>query len=76
VAQFFMGLRRVTRMNNNKRPKIMLNCGPNGRRRLGRPLMSVLDEPKQVYQGLTNDGWWWWRRWWWWWRFIQIRIYV
>jgi len=19
--------------------------------------------PKQVYQGLTGDGWWWW--WWW-----------
>jgi len=31
-------LRHVTRMNNNRMPQIMLNCGPNGRRRLGRPL--------------------------------------
>ena len=31
-------LRRVTRMNNSRMPKIMLFYRPNGRRRLGRPL--------------------------------------
>ena len=31
-------LRHVTRMNNKKMPEIMLNFGPNGRRRLGRTL--------------------------------------
>jgi len=39
------------------------------RTRLGRPLKSLLMRPKQVYQGLTRDGWWWW---WWWWVKISI----
>jgi hypothetical protein len=37
-------LRRVPRMNNKKMPKIILNCRPNRRRRLGRPLKRLLDE--------------------------------
>ena len=36
-------LRHVTRMNSNRTAKIMLNCRPNGGRRLGRPLKR-LDE--------------------------------
>jgi len=50
-------LGHVTRTNNNRMPKIMLKCRPNGRRRLGRLLKRLLDErPKQVSQGLTRDG--------------------
>jgi len=30
--------------DNNRMPKIMLNCRPNGRRRLGRPWKRLLDE--------------------------------
>ena len=37
-------LRRITRINNNRMAKIMLNYGPNGRRRLGRPLKRLLDK--------------------------------
>jgi len=37
-------LRQVTRMNNNRIPKIMLNYGPNGRRRLGRPWKKLSDK--------------------------------
>jgi hypothetical protein len=37
-------LRNVTRMNNDRMPKIMLNYRPNGRRRLGRPLKRLLNE--------------------------------
>ena len=37
-------LRHVKRMNNNGMTKVMLNCRPNGRRRLGRPLKRLLDE--------------------------------
>jgi hypothetical protein len=37
-------LRHVTRMNNSRMPKIMLNYRPNGPRRLGRPLKRLLDE--------------------------------
>jgi hypothetical protein len=37
-------LQHVTRMNNSRMPKIMLNYRPNGRRRLGRPLKRLLDE--------------------------------
>jgi hypothetical protein len=33
----------VTRMNNNRMPKILLNYSPNGGRRLGRPLKRLLD---------------------------------
>jgi hypothetical protein len=37
-------LRRVTRMDNNRMPKIMQNYRPNGRRRLGRHLTGLLNE--------------------------------
>jgi hypothetical protein len=37
-------LRNITRMNNKRIPKIMLNYRPNGRRRLGRSLKRVLEE--------------------------------
>jgi hypothetical protein len=37
-------LRHVTRMENNRMLKIMLNYRRNGRRRLGRPLKRQLDE--------------------------------
>ena len=37
-------LRQLTRMNNNRMTKIMLNYRPNGRRRLGRTLKRLLDE--------------------------------
>jgi hypothetical protein len=40
-------LRHVTRMKNNRMPKIMLNCTANGRRLLGRPLKRVLDEAER-----------------------------
>jgi hypothetical protein len=36
-------LRYVTRMNKNGSPKIMLNCGSNGRRKFGRALMRLLE---------------------------------
>jgi hypothetical protein len=36
-------LRHVTRMNNNRMPKVMLNYRPTGKRRLGRPLKILLD---------------------------------
>jgi len=31
-------LRHVTRMDSSRMARIVLNCRPNGRRRLGRPL--------------------------------------
>jgi hypothetical protein len=38
-------LRRVTRMDSNRMPKIILKFGrPSERRRLGRPLKRLLDE--------------------------------
>jgi len=37
-------LRHVTSMNNSRMPKIMVNCRPNGRRRIGRLLKRLLDE--------------------------------
>jgi hypothetical protein len=37
-------LRHVTRMNSSRMAKIVLNCRPNGGRRLGRPLKRLLDE--------------------------------
>lgn len=43
-------------MNVSRMPKIMLNYGPIGRRRLGNPLKRLLGEAEQVYQALTPDG--------------------
>ena len=37
-------LRHATRMDSNRMPKIMLNCRPNGRRRLGTSLKRLSDE--------------------------------
>jgi hypothetical protein len=37
-------LQQVTRKNNNRAPKIMLNYSPTGRRRLGRPSKRLFDE--------------------------------
>jgi hypothetical protein len=39
-------LRHVTRMKNNSMPNIIVNYRPHGRRRVGRPLKRLLDEPK------------------------------
>jgi hypothetical protein len=39
-------LHHVTRINDSTMPKIMLNYGPSGRRRLGRPLKRLLNEPE------------------------------
>jgi hypothetical protein len=39
-------LQHVTRMHNNRMPKIMLNYRPNGQRQLGRHLKRLLDEAK------------------------------
>jgi hypothetical protein len=39
-------LQHVTRLNYNRMPKTVLNYGPNGRRRLGRPLKRLLDDTK------------------------------
>jgi hypothetical protein len=44
--------RLVTRMNNNRMPKIMLNSRTYGRRRLGRPLKNPLDKAEI---GLMTD---------------------
>jgi hypothetical protein len=41
--------------NSNKVIKIMLNCRPNGRRPLGRPLKGRLDEAET---GLSGPNWW------------------
>ena len=46
----------VTRINNNRLPKIMLNYRPNGRRLIGRSLKKLLYEVEKVYQGLTHGG--------------------
>jgi hypothetical protein len=35
-------------MNSNRMPKIMLNYGTNGGRRLGRTLKGLLDEEEKV----------------------------
>ena len=37
-------LRHVTRMDNNRMLKVMLNYRPNGRRRFGKPSKNLLDE--------------------------------
>jgi hypothetical protein len=47
-------LRHVTRMNNNRMPKIMLNYRPNGPRQLGRSLKRLLGEAKT---GLSRPDW-------------------
>jgi hypothetical protein len=47
-------LRRVTRMNSNRMTKIMLNCRPNGRRRLGRPLKGLSGEAET---GMSRANW-------------------
>jgi hypothetical protein len=47
-------LRYVTRMNSSRMEKIVLNCRPNGRRRLGRPLKRLLDEAET---GLSRPDW-------------------
>jgi hypothetical protein len=48
-------LRHVTRMNSSRMAKIVLNCRPNGRRGLERPLKRLLDE---VETGLSRPDWW------------------
>jgi len=48
-------LRHVTRMDSSRMAKIVLNCRPNGRRRLGRPSKRLLDE---VETGLSRPDWW------------------
>jgi len=46
--------------------KIVLNCRPNGRRRLGKPWNRLTDKA-EIDLSISNcEGWWWW--WWWWWR--------
>jgi len=47
-------LRHLTRMNSSRKPKIMLNCRPNERSRLGRPLKRLSDEGKTV---LSRPNW-------------------
>ena len=47
-------LRHVTGMNKKRMPKIMLNCRPNGRRRLGRHLKRLVDEAET---GLSRPNW-------------------
>ena len=55
-------LRHVTRMNNNRMPKITLNCVPDWRRRLGRPSKRLFHEAESGLSRPTREGWWWW--WW------------
>ena len=57
-------LRHVTRMNSSWVEKIVLNCRPNGRRRIGRALKRLLDE---AVTGLSTGDEWRRRRWWWGW---------
>jgi len=47
-------LQHVTGMNSSRMAKIMLNCRPNGRRRLGRSLKRLLDEAEM---GLSGPNW-------------------
>jgi hypothetical protein len=47
-------LRHVTRMNSSRMAEIVLNCRPNGGRRLGRPLNRLLDEAET---GLSRPNW-------------------
>ena len=59
-------LRHVTGINSSRMAKVMLNCRPLGRRRLGGTLKRLLDE---VETGLSMSNWWrvtmmmiWWLR--------------
>jgi len=64
-------LRNVTRMNNNRVPElcwIVDRMDGDDLENLWRDLM----RPKEVYWGLTGDGWW--RRWWWWWWSFEVLI--
>jgi hypothetical protein len=47
-------LRHVKRMDSNWMPNVMLSYGPNGGRRLGRPLKRLLDEAET---GLLRPNW-------------------
>jgi len=47
-------LQHVTRMDSSRMAKILLNCRPDGRRRLGRPLKRLLDEAET---GLLGSNW-------------------
>jgi hypothetical protein len=46
-------LRHVTRMDSSRMANGMLNCRPNGRRRLGRPLKGQYD----AETGLSRPNW-------------------
>ena len=48
-------LRHVTTVDSSRMANIKLNCRPNGRRRLGRPLKGQLDEAET---GLSRPNWW------------------
>jgi len=47
-------LQHVTRMDSSRMARIVLNCRPNGRRRLGRPSKRLLDEAET---GLSRPDW-------------------
>jgi hypothetical protein len=47
-------LQHVRGINNNRMPKIMLNYKPNERRRMGRPLNGLLDEPGRGLSRLNS----------------------
>jgi len=47
--------RHVTRMNSSRMAEIMMNCRPNGQRRLGRPLKRLVDK---TATGLSRCNWW------------------
>jgi hypothetical protein len=42
-------------MDNNRVATIVLNCRPNGRRRLGRPWRTLINEAET---GLSKHNWW------------------
>jgi len=49
-------LRHVTRVNNSRMPKIMLNCRPNDEGGLGRSLKELTDKAGTGLSSLTRDG--------------------
>jgi DNA-binding FadR family transcriptional regulator len=49
-------LRHITRMENNRMLKLMLNYMRNGRRRLGRPLKRRLDEDETDLSMPNRNG--------------------